>query len=344
MIKQANSGLLLTALVLLAAQRVEARNFRVNQIPNGNQIGCVACHVNPNGGGTRNVFGQAVGAITGSANRPFWTASLAALDSDNDGFSNGVELGDPEGDFTTIAGWSPTRPGDPNSKPALQNQAPQFTSVPVAAAFQGESYEYQATATDPENTALSFSKVSGPAWLTVSAAGLASGTPPDLTAGDFPVTLRVTDSGSPAKTADQAYTLTVRASFAGWQAMHFDLPTEAGLAAPLTDADGDGLANLGEYALRRNPRLPDAPASVLPVFGPDGSITLTTAVRDDDPRLSVSLQGAGDITFAAAETGTSESADPVPGDGLRTVVFRDDVLLPQVGAGRFWRLLIELLP
>lgn len=61
----------------------------VTTVPNGanvpgySQLG----HVNANGGGARNAFGsnyQTYGS---------WTRELCLLDSDGDGFSNGLELG-----------------------------------------------------------------------------------------------------------------------------------------------------------------------------------------------------------------------------------------------------------
>lgn len=72
---------------------VFSRPTYVTRIPNGNNVPGVAAlgHVNPSGGGPLNVFGNDF-----SSEGHQWTEDLCRKDSDNDGLSNGQELGDPE--------------------------------------------------------------------------------------------------------------------------------------------------------------------------------------------------------------------------------------------------------
>lgn len=88
------------------AMLATARNFRVQQMPNGSAFGCGTCHTSAGGRGPRNSFGQAVGAIVGGpSSTAFWSPTLAALDSDGDGTANGLELGDPEATATPAIGY-----------------------------------------------------------------------------------------------------------------------------------------------------------------------------------------------------------------------------------------------
>jgi hypothetical protein len=93
---------------------VAARPARINQIPNGTIQRCANCHVNPAGGGPRNAFGTVIEnsylSVPGASGVVQWQPSLAALDSDGDGTSNGRELQDPDGLWV----MGQAAPGNPN--------------------------------------------------------------------------------------------------------------------------------------------------------------------------------------------------------------------------------------
>jgi hypothetical protein len=122
------------------AGSLEARDFRVNQIPNGHVNSCANCHVSAGGGGTRNPFGNAVFARTGGSSAAFWSLALATLDSDGDGFTNGEELGDPDGDGQAVPGAPVTNPGVAASRP---NPAPvEIDLLEVVLAGAGSRMEW----------------------------------------------------------------------------------------------------------------------------------------------------------------------------------------------------------
>ena len=131
-------------IVFIGWGQVDARPFRVSQLPNGSMIGCAACHVNPAGGGARTPFGNDINnnylVPSGRTGNVQWNAMLAMLDSDGDGVSNGQELGDPDGDGTVDPGIQVTNPGDPNSFMQMPSPggAPSATSVVIGGVTIGE--------------------------------------------------------------------------------------------------------------------------------------------------------------------------------------------------------------
>ena len=124
-------------IILLTASSLTflvGRDFRVSQIPHGSEFGCNGCHTS--GGGTpRNPFGQDVETrVTAGGNENFWGPDLAALESDGDGFTNGEELQDPNGDWTPGSplpgdAMLATHPGDPNDFPAVTS-VDEFAKLP----------------------------------------------------------------------------------------------------------------------------------------------------------------------------------------------------------------------
>lgn len=129
-------NLLLASLFIASYSITNAEQAFVNRIPNGTAFSCANCHINPAGDGPRNVFGT---AFNSAGKR--WTANLAALDSDNDGASNGLELQDPTGAWK-VGSAQPgnvalvTNPSDPNDFPASVEDAIElsnFTISPIPA-------------------------------------------------------------------------------------------------------------------------------------------------------------------------------------------------------------------
>ena len=122
------------AILFVILENAHARSFREGMIPNGNVNRCSNCHLRASGGGPRTPFGEAVRSIVGGgSNKPFWTATLAALDSDGDGFTNGQELGDPDGDGNAEAGAQITHPGNADSFPDIPDPEPVSTTLLIEA-------------------------------------------------------------------------------------------------------------------------------------------------------------------------------------------------------------------
>jgi hypothetical protein len=430
-------GVLILLLVnFLGAHSSGAREFRPDRIPNGAVNSCNTCH--SDGGGTaRNPFGEAVEAAIGgtSADVAFWDQSLASQDSDGDGFTNGQELGDPNGLWPNQAARpGATSPGDPNSFPRSPvfssspvtsatlgvaysyqamaaepnglpvaygkaggpswlsvsssglvtgtptgdggsvsvrirafvdgnsslsadqsftlnvvgaNSAPSFTSTPVTSAIVGQPYSYQATTTDPDGNAVTFAKASGPGWLTVSAAGLASGTPPAGSAGSVQVTIRATDNAAAPLSADQTYALVVSdpvVSFAVWQAQNFTLPAENTIAGQDQDPDNDDLPNLVEYALKTPPKQATATRLMSNrAFNGSGQLQCSQAIRDDDPKLSIKWEIGSALPLGSPASISAVITDPTAGDGIKTWTFTDTVNR-DVANARYGRLRFEILP
>ncbi len=126
------SSLALVGLLLSSA--AHARGYRIDQVPGGHTFECYMCHYRQPF--TRlTVFGRDVrdhllfredypeelpiGFFVGEEGNADW-AALALLDSDGDGYTNGEELGDPEGVFYFLdpqPDWPFTRPDLPDDFP-----------------------------------------------------------------------------------------------------------------------------------------------------------------------------------------------------------------------------------
>lgn len=162
--------LIITAGFIISESMMFAKSFRVGMIPNGNVNRCSTCHVRPNGGRPLNVFGDAVEAITGKTNRPFWDAALAALDSDGDGVTNGMELADPQGTGSSIQDTQITNPGDPNSVPDIVDPEPEPEPEPVSTTLHIAANGRNLTLTWEEGGVLESSESPQGPWVAVDGA------------------------------------------------------------------------------------------------------------------------------------------------------------------------------
>ena len=113
----------------------------MSQIPNGTFFSCNLCHTD--GGGTaRNPFGRDVEARLTPRGDADW-AALFDLDSDGDGFSNGEEMADPDGDGTPIEGLDPSHPGIASSVPGPDLGVTLEAEADVAAGGGELSYQLE---------------------------------------------------------------------------------------------------------------------------------------------------------------------------------------------------------
>jgi hypothetical protein len=84
---------------LLVSSEAIARSFRVEDLPNGSVNDCANCH-DDGPGNPRNDFGSdaqsALDPSTPVTSAPVIWAELCPKDSDDDGWTNGEELGDPD--------------------------------------------------------------------------------------------------------------------------------------------------------------------------------------------------------------------------------------------------------
>src|SRR5690606_5866765 len=104
---------------------------------------------------------------------------------------------------------------DESAPPPDENQAPSFSSSPVASATAGSEYSYAIEAADPdEGDTLTITAPTVPAWLSLTDNGdgtaTLSGTPGEDDVGSHEVVLQVSDAAGAV--AEQAFTIDVAAA------------------------------------------------------------------------------------------------------------------------------------
>ena len=212
----------------------------------------------------------------------------------------------------------------------------------------GTPYNFALTSTGFPAPTYAITAGALPPGLTVSSPGVLSGTPNTVGTGSFP-NITVTASNSVAPAATQNFGLNV-VTFAPNYLASFGL---TGAAAALTaDPDGDGLANLLEYALGMNPKS----AAVTRCRCPSSGSTAASRTFDLFSRSSVAtdltytVQASADLqtwTDLASSSGGAATTGPgfVQESGsapVFNVEVRDVVPVdPVTGPQRFLRLRVS---
>lgn len=128
---------LVVASTLLASGSAWSRPFRVNQVPNGSVQGCQTCHsanfpeLNPFGQTIKMNFLSAPGAL----GNVLWSPKLASLDADGDGRSNGAELLDPSGSWSS--GSADPGSADDVTAPGVADASSAVAAPALSGALQG---------------------------------------------------------------------------------------------------------------------------------------------------------------------------------------------------------------
>ena len=123
--------LVFLAMIFLFSNTAHSRDYFPDWIPNGRINNCSNCHVSPYGGGQRTPFGETVKDNLSNGNVR-WDL-IFNIDSDGDGFTNGEELQDADGQwvFGKAAPGNPTLvtlPGDASSKPTTSSVENEFAN------------------------------------------------------------------------------------------------------------------------------------------------------------------------------------------------------------------------
>lgn len=233
---------------------------------------------------------------------------------------------------------------------ANTNDAPAFASNPILGADAAASSAYSGTvagaATDPDaGDTLTYSKTSGPAWLTVGSNGALSGTPETGDAGPNIFTLRATDAGGLFAETSLHIQVTATSTDANnngildsWETEKFG-NANSGANPPEGDPDGDGLSNLMEFALDTHPTHANASPLThdLVVIGPDKHLRLTVPRNPLATNLSFVVETCGVLNDWSATNTVIET------DTAGQLIVRDSIAV-SAASRRFIRLKVQTQP
>jgi hypothetical protein len=228
---------------------------------------------------------------------------------------------------------------------APNNQPPAFSGTllvgaPAAAGASYTGFTLASEASDPDaGDVLTFTKTSGPAWLSVAPDGQLSGVPGLGDGGLNSFVVRVTDSENFFAETTLEITVTLT-PWQDWLVDEFGEDAEDPLiAGDLVDGDNDSYVNLMEYALGMKPMVADVPAIFHDMVDIGGASFLRLTIHRNP--------AATDLSFAVQVA--SDPGDPASWNTTDTHVEEDSPALLKVrdtvgGAKRFIRLGVSRNP
>ncbi|OYW71619.1 MAG: hypothetical protein B7Z37_27275 [Verrucomicrobia bacterium 12-59-8] len=197
------------------------------------------------------------------------------------------------------------------------------TASPLAGGLTGAAYSQVFAATG--GTAPYHFTIGGgavPAGLSLSSAGVLNGTP--TTAGTFSFTVQATDAV--ALIAQKTYSLTIQTPLAVWTASQFTVAeqTDSSVSGILADPNHNGVSNLLEFALNRDPKAPN----FSPAFGTswrmdNGKTYLTVSYTRllDAAGISYTVEVSQDLlTWNSGSLYTEEVGAVDDGNGMTQTV------------------------
>lgn len=123
--------------------------------------------------------------------------------------------------------------------------------------------------------------------------------------------------------------------FADWQKLHWPAVTDPAVVGPASDPDGDGLANLIEFALGLSPKFPSVADAQLSDGGAVLEYTYSRSRTVSGVTFSVDWSDSLDTGSWSAAGVTQTDISPVPDSPLQTI----KAVIPRgSGSGRFVRL------
>jgi len=210
-----------------------------------------------------------------------------------------------------MAGGSAVVVAKYNSSPAWQQSPTISLTAQETAAFSDTLND---VATDPENDSLVFSKVDGPAWLSVANNGDLTGTPVDSNVGVNSFIVSLSDGVNPPVIANLEINVSPTA-FTAWA-------IGQGISGRATDTDGDGLNNEFEYLMGLNPKA--ASNARLPAVSISAGRPAFTYTYRTDAVITYTVQTSTDLkTWTQADVA---AGTPQPnGDGTSTITVVSNV-------------------